>query len=161
MRVLFGMILRLLIGTGVLMASGVTFQSDRISIENDQATLTTEAPEAVRAAVAAANRIAGKPYKYGGGHGTFEDDGYDCSGSVSYVLHAAGAIETPMSSANFKEWGEPGPGKWITVFYRPGHVYLVIAGARFDTTDHANIGPGWREKEKRTPDFTARHPAGL
>lgn len=161
MRIFVGLFFRLFLACTVLLASDVSFQSEQLSIKKDQATLTTEAPQAVHDAVAAANRIAGKPYKYGGGHAAFEDDGYDCSGTVSYVLHGAGLLKFPMSSASFKEWGEPGPGKWITVFHRPGHVYLVIAGARFDTTDDEDVGPGWREKKERTPDFTARHPAGL
>jgi hypothetical protein len=142
-----------------------TFLTPRVTVVTGQATLLIdEAPEAVKRAVDAANRIAGKPYKPAGGHGVWEDDGYDCSGCASYVLHAAGVLEEARSSGEFMEYGEPGPGEWITLFVRSGHVFVVIGEARFDTTDHDNIGPGWREAVRVTEGlkgFTARHPKGL
>ena len=85
-------------------------------------------------AIAAANRIAGLPYRYGGGHGSFRDTAYDCSGSVSYVLHAAGRLSRPRDSAGLMSYGRQGRGRWITVYANPGHTYLVIRGRRYDTT---------------------------
>ncbi len=161
LRLAGGFLAIILIGS----ALSETFLTPRVTVVTGQATLLIDdAPEAVKRAVAAANRIVGKPYKYSGGHGDFEDDGYDCSGCTSYVLHAAGVLEFAMPSNDFMEYGEPGPGQWITVFVRPGHVFLVIGEARFDTTDHDNIGPGWREAVRVTEGlkgFTARHPKDL
>ena len=156
--------MKLFCGILVLIASlalGETFFTEKIKITDGQAVLLVEAPDAVKAAVDAANRIAGKPYKYAGGHGIWEDDGYDCSGSTSYVLHAAGVLDEARSSSGFKDYGEPGPGEWISVHVKPGHVFLVIAGARFDTTDHADIGPGWREADRLPEAFEIRHPKGM
>ncbi len=141
-------------------AMGTTFANERLEISSGQAHWLVEAPPVLKTAVAAANRISGMPYKYAGGHGSFDDDGYDCSGAASYVLHAAGLLEEAMDSSQFMEYGEPGAGEWITVHARAGHVFLVIAGIRFDTTDAANVGPGWRELE-RAEGFVIRHPAGF
>lgn len=140
--------------------AGESFSRAQIMVKEGLGELIGEAPVEVQLAVYAANRIAGKPYKYSGGHGVWEDEGYDCSGATSYVLHAAGLLKDARSSSGFLEYGEPGPGKWITLYVRAGHVFLVIGGARFDTTDHENIGPGWREKE-RLEGFVARHPKGF
>ena len=140
------------------------FSTSRVQVKMAHARLLVDAPEAVRLAIDGANRIVGKAYKFAGGHENFEDDGYDCSGATSYVLHAAGLLDYARPSGEFLKYGEPGPGKWITVFARPGHVFVVIGDARFDTTDHANIGPGWREAVRVTEGvagFTARHPQGL
>ncbi len=93
-----------------------------------------EAPPQVQAAIFAANKLLDKPYKYGGGHAKVEDTGYDCSGTVSYALLAAGAIKTPLDSGSFMRWGLKGKGTWITVFTNPGHAYAVIAGLRLDTS---------------------------
>lgn len=119
------------------------------------------APEAVHRAVAAANKINGKPYKYGGGHASNEDSGYDCSGSTSYVLCKAGLLQSPMSSAGFRSYGERGPGKWITIYSRSGHVFLTIGGVRFDTTNQQTEGPGWRHVFRQPKGFEARHPNGF
>lgn len=129
-------------------------------LENGVAHAPSEAPEGVKKAVWAANDIAGMPYKYGGGHGEFTDTGYDCSGAVSYVLGSLNLIERPLDSKDYVNWGNPGPGKWMTVYARAGHVFLVIGGLRFDTTDHLNIGPGWRENERPPDGYVARHPEG-
>ena len=91
------------------------------------------APPEVVAVIAAANEIVGKPYKYGGGHGDWEDSGYDCSGSESYALHGAGLVSRPLNSTEFMSWGEPGEGQWITSYANSGHSFLVVAGLRFDT----------------------------
>ena len=149
----------LLVLTSLALAE--TFSTLRMQILNGKAILLVDSPPAVNDAVEAANRIVGKPYKPGGGHGPEEDDGYDCSGATSYVLRAAGVLEGALSSSGFKEFGEPGPGEWISIYHRPGHVFLVIAGARFDTTDSANVGPGWREADRFDQGFVVRHPKGM
>ena len=110
------------------------------------------APPEVVAVIAAANEIVGKPYKYGGGHGDWEDSGYDCSGSESYALHGADLVSRPLNSTEFMSWGEPGPGQWITSYANSGHSYLVVAGLRFDT-GYNNAGNGPRWSEKMRPDY--------
>jgi cell wall-associated NlpC family hydrolase len=120
------------------------------------------APPEVVAVIAAANEIVGKPYKYGGGHGDWEDSGYDCSGSESYALHGAGLVSRPMNSTEFMSWGEPGPGQWITSYAHGGHSYLVVAGLRFDTGyNNRGSGPRWSEKMRPDDGYTVRHPANL
>ncbi len=119
------------------------------------------APPAVKAAVAAANRIHTKPYIWGGGHGRWWDEGYDCSGAVSYALHGAGLIEVPMDSGEMMGWGEPGPGRWITIYANAGHAFAVIDGLRWDTAgDARGTGPRWHRTMAPTAGFVARHPAG-
>ena len=119
------------------------------------------APAAVVAIIAAGNAIAHFPYRYGGGHDTWRDTGYDCSGSVSFALHGAGLLDTPMSSYDFPAWGESGPGQWVTVYARQDHAYMVVAGLRFDTSASKGGGSRWTT-EPRSPDgYVARHPAGL
>ncbi|HEX6022320.1 MAG TPA: peptidoglycan-binding domain-containing protein [Solirubrobacter sp.] len=120
------------------------------------------APPEVAAVIAAANRIVGKPYKYGGGHGKWEDSGYDCSGSESYALHGAGLVSRPLNSTEFMSWGEPGEGQWITSYANSGHSFLVVAGLRFDTGyNNAGNGPRWSERMRPTDGYTVRHPEGL
>ncbi|HEY2715416.1 MAG TPA: hypothetical protein VGI73_04270 [Solirubrobacterales bacterium] len=119
------------------------------------------APPAVKAAIAAANRIHTRPYIWGGGHGRWWDAGYDCSGSVSYALHGAGLIETPMDSGEMMAWGEAGPGRWITVYANAGHAFAVIDGLRWDTAgDARGTGPRWHRAMAPTAGYVARHPAG-
>jgi hypothetical protein len=120
------------------------------------------APPEVAAAIEAANRIVGKPYKYGGGHGRWEESGYDCSGAMSYALHGAGLLDRALPSGDFMRWGEAGAGEWITVYAHGGHGYLVIAGLRFDTGwNNAGKGPRWSEEMRPDDGYTVRHPAGL
>jgi len=119
------------------------------------------APTAVRAAIAAANRIRHKPYVWGGGHASFRARGYDCSGSVSYVLHAAGLLSFPEVSGALAHWGVPGSGRWITVYANAGHAFMVIAGLRFDTSGEGASGPRWRAEPRWLRGFHRRHPAGL
>ncbi len=119
------------------------------------------APAAVGLVIAAGNAIAGLPYLYGGGHGGFRDTAYDCSGSVSYALAAAGLVNSPMSSGPFMSWGEAGPGKWITVYANYGHAYMVVAGWRFDTTALRQGGTRWTRQMRSSGGFVARHPPGL
>lgn len=121
------------------------------------------APAPVRAAIAAANAIVDKPYRYGygGGHGSFEDSGYDCSGAMSYALHGAGLLDSPLDSTGFMSYGEAGPGRWITTYANSGHSYVVIAGLRFDTSGRGERGPRWRAEDRSGSRFTVRHPPGL
>ena len=122
------------------------------------------APIQVQRAIWAGDRIRTKPYIYGGGHASFASAGYDCSGSVSYVLHAAGLLKSPFDSSQFMSWGQHGLGQWITVFTNPGHAFVEIAGIRFDTSSEGDphpttgSGPHWRPLLKNTSGFTARHP---
>jgi septal ring factor EnvC (AmiA/AmiB activator) len=119
------------------------------------------APEAVRQVIAAGNAIATLPYIYGGGHASFHADGYDCSGSVSYALAAAGLVSSPMVSGDFESWGEAGPGKWITIYANAGHVWMEVAGWRFDTVALAESGTRWARGGGEFSGFVVRHPAGL
>jgi cell wall-associated NlpC family hydrolase len=118
------------------------------------------APQAVALVIAAANAIAGLPYVYGGGHGSFQANAYDCSGSVSYALAAAGLVSSPMASGPFMSWGDPGPGQWITVYANAGHAFMVVAGWRFDTSALGD-GTRWSHSMRPTGGFMARHPPGL
>jgi cell wall-associated NlpC family hydrolase len=119
------------------------------------------APPQVVAAIAAANRINRKPYRYGGGHARFRDSGYDCSGTVSYVLHAAGVLRRPRASGDLMRFGARGRGRWITVYANGGHAYMVIAGLRFDTSGPGPSGPRWRALKRSSRGYTVRHPVGL
>ncbi|HEY6525015.1 MAG TPA: hypothetical protein VIY10_14645 [Solirubrobacteraceae bacterium] len=119
------------------------------------------APEAVRQVIAAGNAIATLPYIYGGGHASFHADGYDCSGSVSYALAAAGLISSPMVSGAFEDWGEAGPGRWITLYANAGHIWMEVAGWRFDTVALAESGTRWARGGGEFSGFVVRHPAGL
>jgi len=119
------------------------------------------APEAVRQVIAAGNAIATLPYIYGGGHASFHADGYDCSGSVSYALAAAGLVSSPMVSGGFEDWGEAGPGRWITIYANAGHVWMDVAGWRFDTVALAESGTRWARGGGEFSDMVVRHPAGL
>jgi cell wall-associated NlpC family hydrolase len=120
-----------------------------------------EAPEAVRQMIEAGNVIARSPYLWGGGHGKWVDKGYDCSGSVSFVLAAAGYLEAPLASGPLMSWGAPGPGKWVTVYSHEGHVWMVVAGIRFDTSGARETGSRWQNGMRSTAGFVARHPPGL
>jgi peptidoglycan hydrolase CwlO-like protein len=119
------------------------------------------APEAVKEIIAAGNAIATLPYIYGGGHASFHADGYDCSGSVSYVLAAAGLLTSPMVSGQFEDWGDPGPGKWVTIYATDGHVWMTVAGWRFDTVALAETGTRWAQGGGEFDGFVVRHPPGL
>jgi peptidoglycan hydrolase-like protein with peptidoglycan-binding domain len=111
--------------------------------------------------VTAANRIARLPYRYGGGHRSFHDSGYDCSGSVSYVLHAMGALSSPLDSSALMSYGAPGPGRWVTVYANPGHAFMMIRGRRFDTSAQWQGGSRWSIFDRSSAGYVARHPPGL
>src|SRR4051794_1708603 len=118
-------------------------------------------PVRVRRIIAAGDRIAFKPYKYGGGHGQWDDTGYDCSGSVSYALHGAGYLSAALTSGDFMSWGSPGKGRWVTIYAAPGHVYMMVDGRRFDTTGRAEDGTRWHSSDRSSAGYVIRHPPGL
>jgi hypothetical protein len=127
-----------------------------------KATAPASAPAEVKAVIAAANRIAGKPYKYGGGHGDWEDSGYDCSGSESYALHGGGFVKSPLTSGDFTRWGVAGKGSWITSYANSGHSFVVVAGLRFDTGwNNSGKGPRWSTQMRPSDGYVVRHPAGF
>jgi cell wall-associated NlpC family hydrolase len=143
-----------------------------MSASTTQATLAPDglavapigAPAAVQAVIAAGNQIARLPYRYGGGHMTYEDTAYDCSGSISYVFAAAHLLERTVVSGDLEHWGQPGPGKWITVFANAGHTFMYVAGLRFDTVALSETGSRWSDRPADEPDlktFSVRHPPGL
>jgi peptidoglycan hydrolase-like protein with peptidoglycan-binding domain len=119
------------------------------------------APAEIAAIIQAGNVIAHMPYRYGGGHQSWQDTGYDCSGSVSYALHGAGLVDTPLASYDFYTWGEPGPGQWVTVYARDDHAYMVVAGLRYDTSASKGGGSRWTAAGRVPDGYVARHPAGL
>ena len=121
----------------------------------------SNAPASVKAVIAAGNTIAKTPYKWGGGHGSWNDSGYDCSGSVSYALHAADLVSSPMVSGGFSDWGLAGPGAWITVYSNANHVYMTVAGLRFDTSARAGTGSRWTSALRSNAGFAVTHPSGL
>jgi cell wall-associated NlpC family hydrolase len=120
-----------------------------------------EAPEEVKQIIQAGNQIARTPYLWGGGHGKWLDKGYDCSGSVSYALASAGLLNGPLDSGRLMGWGKPGKGKWITIYANAGHVFMFVAGIRFDTSGTRTTGSRWQADLRPTGGFVARHPAGL
>ncbi|MDX6627562.1 MAG: hypothetical protein QOE56_2551 [Solirubrobacterales bacterium] len=128
-------------------------------INESEASAPAAAPQAVKDAIAAANAIAMTPYIWGGGHGSFESSGYDCSGAVSFALHGGGFLESPLDSTGLETWGEAGAGKWITVYANAEHAWMVIAGIAFDTV--GGPGPRWHNPWVDSPEgFIVRHPAG-
>jgi peptidoglycan hydrolase-like protein with peptidoglycan-binding domain len=118
-------------------------------------------PAAVQAMIAAANQIATRPYVYGGGHASFYSYGYDCSGSVSFVLHAAGLLSAPEDSTALESFGVSGPGRWVTIYANAGHAWMVIDGRRFDTAAMYATGSRWSSTMGSTAGYVVRHPAGL
>jgi cell wall-associated NlpC family hydrolase len=119
------------------------------------------APEVVKRVILAANEIAKFPYKWGGGHGAWRDSGYDCSGSVSFALAGAGLLGRPLTSGLFMNYGEPGRGRWITIYANPGHIFMVVAGLRFDTSGQGRAGTRWQAEPRSTAGFAGRHIPGL
>ncbi len=125
-----------------------------------------DAPANIQAAIAAGNAIHTYPYHWGGGHRSFTDTGYDCSGAVSYVLHAAGFLSSPEPSGPLaSSWGAPGKGRWITVYANASHAYMVVAGLRFDTSAvgerlNQGSGPRWRRTKRKATGYTAKYYPG-
>jgi cell wall-associated NlpC family hydrolase len=135
--------------------------SDAEVLKNGIALPPIESPQAVHDIIEAGNQIARTPYLWGGGHGKWLDHGYDCSGSVSFALAAAGLLGGPQTSGALMGWGKPGPGKWITIYANGGHVFMVVAGVRFDTSGNRVTGSRWQASMRGTGGFVARHPPGL
>jgi cell wall-associated NlpC family hydrolase len=120
-----------------------------------------DAPEPVKRVIQAANAIAKFPYKWGGGHGAWRDNGYDCSGSVSFALAGAGLLKSPMTSGGFVDYGEEGPGEWITIYANNGHIFMIVAGLRFDTSGQGRAGTRWQANARGAAGFAVRHVPGL
>ncbi len=139
------------------------FDSGRTAmIKNGIAYAPRRAPAAVKRAIAAGNRLQGKPYKWGGGHARHNDSGYDCSGTTSYVLREAGLMKGSLTSKGFFEYGKKGEGKWITVYVRNGHVFMTVAGLRLDTGGTGGrSGPRWKTATRQGRGHVMRHPSGL
>ncbi|MDX6629909.1 MAG: hypothetical protein QOH00_2155 [Gaiellales bacterium] len=135
-------------GTGAIGADGL-------------ASAPAGAPAAVVAILQAGNVIAHMPYRFGGGHQNWTDTGYDCSGSVSFALHGAGLLDTPLASYDFYTWGEAGPGQWVTIYAKDSHAYMVVAGLRYDTAASKGGGSRWTTAARPPEGYVARHPAGL
>jgi hypothetical protein len=137
---------------------------NRAVLRNGIAYAPSNAPDSVKHAIWAVNSICRRPYVWGGGHGSFHDYGYDCSGTVSYALHYAGMLSSPIPSSDFLRYGERGRGRWVTIYSKHGHVFAMIAGLRLDTTDlryGSDVGPRWHLDGRDTWRFEARHPVGL
>ena len=144
--------------------SGPIVRGDHAVLRNGLAYAPSRAPANVKAAIWAVNAIRHKPYHWGGGHGSFHDSGYDCSGAVSFALHYAGVLNAPLPSDDLLRYGKRGRGRWITVYSRRGHTFAIIAGLRLDTTDFrygGDVGPRWYTYGRETWGFEARHPVGL
>jgi hypothetical protein len=131
------------------------------ALSNGIALPPLEAPEAIKSMIDAGNIIARSPYIWGGGHGKWLDKGYDCSGSVSFVLASAGLLNAPLDSGRLMSWGRPGRGKWVTIYANAGHVWMTVAGIRFDTSGQRVTGSRWQNDMRPTGSFVARHPPGL
>ncbi len=147
-----------------LAASGLTPNVNSATLtSNGLAVAPIDAPPAVQVVIAAGNQIAHLPYIYGGGHVTYEDTGYDCSGSISFVFDAAHLLSGSVVSGQLENWGDPGPGKWITVFANAGHTFMYVAGVRFDTVALAETGSRWSDRpaDENLSTFVVRHPPGL
>jgi cell wall-associated NlpC family hydrolase len=131
------------------------------ALGNGVAVPPLDAPDEVKQIIEAGNVIARTPYLWGGGHGKWVDKGYDCSGSVSFALAAAGLLNGPLASGPLMSWGKPGLGRWVTIYSSPGHVYMYVAGVRFDTSNSRVTGSRWSNTVRSNAGFVARHPEGL
>ena len=130
-------------------------------LKDGTAVAPEDAPEPVKRVIQAGNAISKFPYKWGGGHGAWRDSGYDCSGSVSFALAGAGLLRSPLASGPFMKWGRAGTGKWITIYANPGHMYMMVAGLRFDTSGRGRAGTRWQEASRSTSGYAVRHFPGL
>ena len=162
MRRLLLPFLLILIAAGSSRAANPTIPGNVAVLRGDIAYAPENAPAAVKNAIWAVNTIVRKPYRWGGGHSTFFDAGYDCSGTVSFMLYHAGTLAAPSPSKGLMGWGEAGRGRWITVYARSGHTFAIVAGLRLDTTGRREgEGPRWRPEGRDLSKFVARHPPGL
>jgi peptidoglycan hydrolase-like protein with peptidoglycan-binding domain len=161
--------LRAAIGAGPASAAGIAPPQPPALAPGDMAQIGPDglalapatAPDQVKAIIAAGNQIAKMPYRFGGGHGNWSDTGFDCSGSVSFALHGAGLLEQALASGDFIAWGDPGPGQWVTLYTKASHMYMIVAGIRFDTSGRSKAGTRWQTDMRPTDGYTARHPTGL
>jgi cell wall-associated NlpC family hydrolase len=144
-----------------LAASGIPAGSAAGLTSEGLAVAPLGAPPVVQAVIQAGNQIAHLPYRYGGGHATWIDTAYDCSASISFAFAAAGLVSSPMVSGDLAQWGEPGPGQWITVYANGGHTFMFVAGLRFDTSGLSATGSRWQAATRATAGFAVRHPPGL
>lgn len=152
--------------SGPIQSSGShpVVRGSRAVLRNGVAYAPANAPDRVKSAIWAVNTIRSKPYVWGGGHGSFQDRGYDCSGTVSFALHHAGLLGSPLPSSDLMRYGERGRGRWMTIYSRHGHTFAIIAGLRLDTTDFrygGDVGPRWHTDFRSTGGFVATHPVGL
>jgi hypothetical protein len=146
----------------ILPQKGPTVPGDLAKLKGRTAYAPEHAPRNIKVAIWATNTLQNKPYVWGGGHGTFYDRGYDCSGTISYFLHHGGLLDQPTPSKAFQSYGECGKGKWVTIWVRNGHVFAEVCGLRLDTTGfREEEGPRWRSDYRPPWGFTARHPVGL
>jgi cell wall-associated NlpC family hydrolase len=152
---------------GVTAPSGVPIPSPTVpgalaTLAGSRAIAPASAPTAVKRVIASANHIRTTPYIWGGGHLRWASAGYDCSGAVSYALHGGKLLELPLVSGSFMTWGEAGPGKWITIYANKEHVYMVVAGLRWDTGGDltGETGPRWHAEPPYPKGFVVRHPVG-
>jgi hypothetical protein len=139
-------------------ASRATLTSNGLAIP------PAHAPPIIKAMILAGNTIARLPYRYGGGHASFRDTAYDCSGSLSYMFASVGLLHTTVVSTQLMSMGDPGPGRWVTIYANPGHTFMEIAGLRFDTVALAETGSRWSDRPPNEPDlasFSVRHPPGF
>ena len=142
--------------------SALAYTGPRAKVLRDGTAVAPEdAPEVVKQVIQAGNAIATFPYKWGGGHGAWRDSGYDCSGSVSFALAAAGLLKSPLTSGGFLDWGRRGTGEWITIYTNPGHMFMVVAGLRFDTSGRGRAGTRWQEAKRSVAGLEPRHMPGL
>ena len=143
-------------------SSDATVPGSKAKLVKGRAIPPEDAPKRVQRVIEAANKIRNKPYEYGGGHGDWKDDGYDCSGAASYALHGGGLLDAPIDSSGMARYGTKGKGQWISVYGAPSHGYIVVAGLRFDTAMTKGDGPSWSRDLESTPEsYKVRHPKGL
>ena len=145
------------LGTTAFLQTGPTARV----LPDGTAVAPDDAPEPVKRVIQAGHAIAKFPYKWGGGHGAWRDNGYDCSGSVSFALAGAGLLKAPMTSGGFMDWGASGPGEWITIYANAGHIFMIVAGLRFDTSGQGRAGTRWQEEARSTSGFAVRSVPGL
>jgi cell wall-associated NlpC family hydrolase len=148
-----------------LAASGLSSHGSRATLTPDGLAIPpANAPPIITAMIQAGNMIAHLPYRYGGGHASFQDTAYDCSGSLSYVFASVGLLNTTVDSTQLMGMGDPGPGQWVTIYADPGHTFMEIAGLRFDTVALAETGSRWSNRPPDEPglaSFAVRHPPGF
>jgi peptidoglycan hydrolase-like protein with peptidoglycan-binding domain len=139
-----------------------TAPAGKATLIDGLAVAPSNAPAAIKGVIAAANQIATKPYIYGGGHGSWNDSGYDCSGSVSYALHGGGLLNTQDDSSDLESYGSAGAGRWITIWANSGHTYMYVAGLRYDTgaQSKTNGNDRWTTASRSNSGFIERHPTG-